>query len=302
MDKIQAIHFFLKLAETLSFKRTAQHFGVPSSTISRSLKALEKQLGVALVERTTRRVRLTEAGEWYRGEVSGPLRALSAADELVQAQAREPLGTVRITALPGYAELRLFPVLDRFRAAYPSVLCDLELTDRYQDLSTGEIDVALRVTADPPDYLVAQRLHDHSYALVASPDYLARRGRPETVAAVADHAAVVCRAHGKLHPWLAVNARGDAVPVPRTPVLVTNHGLLRLEACLAGEGLALLPRWGVSDALREGRLEEVVLPGLRVVSSVGPAMSMYLLYAPSKARLAKVRVLVDMLVEGLSQE
>ena len=130
---------------------------MPSSTVSRSIKALEEDLGTAILERTTRQVRLTEAGAWYKEEVSGPLRTLAAADEMAQAQSREPTGTVRLTALPGYGDIRLFAVIERFREMYPRIVCDVELTDSYLDLSSGEIDVALRATDDPPDYLVAKK-------------------------------------------------------------------------------------------------------------------------------------------------
>ncbi|MCO4762263.1 MAG: LysR family transcriptional regulator [Myxococcales bacterium] len=209
MDKLQAIRFFLKLGETLSFKGTATYFGVPPSTVSRSIKTLETDLGVSLVERTTRQVRLTETGHWYRGEVAAPLRALAAADEMADAHSREPTGTVRLTALPGYGEMRLFSVLDRFRAAHPRIVCDVELTDRYLDLSTGDIDIALRATADPPEYLVARRLHTHRFVLVASPGYLSEHGHPKTVAEVAHHAAIGYRGPGGIAPWMGVRPTGE---------------------------------------------------------------------------------------------
>ncbi len=299
MEKLQAIRFFLKLGETLSFKGTAAYFGVPPSTVSRAIKALEADLGVTLVERTTRQVRLTETGNWYRGEVAAPVRALAAADEMVEAQSREPAGTVRLTALPGYGELRLFAVLERFRAMYPQIVCDVELTDRYLDLSTGDIDIALRATADPPDYLVARRLHPHRFVLVAAPGYLAQHGRPRTVAEVEEHAALGYRGPNGVYPWLAVRHTGEVVTVPRKVVLITNHGLLMLRAALAGEGLAFLPLWGVSKALAEGTLEQVTVEDARFVASTGSQMSILLLYHPKKARLGKVRAMVDFLMDAL---
>lgn len=301
MDKLQAMRFFLKLGETLSFKGTAAHFGVPPSTVSRSIKALEADLGVRLVERTTRQVRLTETGDWYRSEVAPPLRALAAADDMAEAHAREPTGTVRLTALPGYGESRLFPVLERFRAAYPGIVCDVELTDRYLDLSAGDIDVAIRATADPPEYLVARRLHAHRFVLVASPGYFDRHGRPETMAEIEEHAALGYRGPRGVFPWLALRSTGEVVPVPTRVALITNHPRLILQAALAGEGLALLPQWGVSDALAEGTLEEVTLEDARLVSSAGPEVSLFLLYDPRKARLGKVRAMVDFLMGELGE-
>lgn len=301
MDKLQAIRFFLKLAETLSFKKTAIYFGVPPSTVSRSIQSLEKELGVSLVERTTRQVRLSDMGHWYRGEVAAPLRALAAADEVAEAHSSEPTGTVRLTALPGYGELRLFSVLKRFRAAHPRIVCDVELTDRYLDLSTGDIDIALRATGDPPEYLVARRLHSHRFVLVGAPSYFSKHGRPRCVREMEQHAALGYRGPRGVAPWLALRPSGEVVAVPRKLVLITNHGLLTLQAALAGEGLAFLPLWGVSDALAKGTLEEVRVDDARLVASTGQEMSLYMLYHPTKARLAKVRAMVDFLAEALAE-
>lgn len=301
MDKLQALRFFLTLSETLSFKKTAAQFGVPPSTVSRSLQALEKDLGTRLVERTTRRVRLTEAGEWYRAEVAAPLRALAAADQVVEAQAKAPSGRVRLTALPAYGDLRLFPVLDRFRSAYPQILCDLELTYRFLDLSTGDIDVAIRATADPPDYLVARRLHSHRFLLVGSPGYLDARGRPRTVEDLKKHAALAFRGPTGVLPWLATRADGRVETLSREPVLVTNHGIMLLNATLAGEGLCFLPDWGIKDPLADGRLEVVTLEDAELSCIQGPEASLYLLYDPKRARLGRVRALVDFLVQALGE-
>ena len=301
MDKLKAIHFFLKLSENLSFKETATDFGVPPSTVSRSLKALEEELGVQLLERTTRRIRLTEAGEWYRDEVGGPLRALASADEMANAQSREPMGTVRVTALQGYGELRLFSVLERFREQYPNIVCDVELTDRYLDLSSGEIDIAIRATADPPDYLVAKRLHANDWILVASPDYISRNGKPKKFSDIKEHAALAFRGPRGIMPWLAIQPSGEVITIERDVRFITNYGIQILNAAMAGEGLAFLPTWGVSDPIAEGKLEEITLENSRMDFSTSRAKSMYLLYDPSRARLGKIRATVDFLREALSE-
>ena len=300
MDKLQAIRFFLKLGETLSFKGTADYFGVPPSTVSRSIKRLEEELGTTLIERTTRQVRLTETGDWYRKEVSGPLRALAAADELAEAHAREPVGTVRLTALPGYGEIRLFPALEKFRKAHPQVICDVELSDRFLDLSTGDIDIALRATAEPPDYLVAKRLHPNEFTLVASPSYLAASSTLKTVSDIENHSALGYRGPNGIYPWLAQRPNGEIFTVGRKLTLISNQGLFLLEAVLAGEGLAFLPKWGISEALSNGRLQEVRLEDAELVKGPGPAQHIYMLFHPSKARLGKVRVMVDFLSEALA--
>ena len=302
MDKHQSIRFFLKLCETLSFKNTALHFGVPASTVSRSIKALEERLGVVLFERTTRQVRLTEAGRIYSSEVAEPMRALEAAEHHVKTQSREPEGVLRLTALPGYGELRLFAALDAFRESFPKVICDVTLTDRYLDLSTGEVDVAIRATATPPDFLVARRLHAHRYVLVAAPSYLDRCGRPQKLAELADHPALGYRSPSGVVPWLARLDSGDVVTVPRRLTYITNQGLQLLQLALRGEGLAFLPLWGVADELAAGRLEEISVEDAGFVKSTGPQMSLFLLYDPLKGRLGKIRAAVDFLVDVLADE
>ena len=302
MDKLQSIRFFLKVSETLSFKHAAIHFGVPASTVSRAIKGLEEELGVVLFERTTRQVRLTEAGGWYSAEVVDPIRALAAADDMVKAQALEPAGTLRITALPGYGEIRLFDKLDEFRSMYPNVVCDVVLTDRYLDLSTGEVDIALRATADPPDYLVAKRLHSNRFVMVGSPDYLKRQGKPTSVADIVRHDSLGYRGPNGIAPCLLRTSAGDVVPVARTFSLISNHGLQVLEATRQGQGLAFLPLWGVADSLEDGSLEQVTIKEGDFVKSTGPEMSIFLLFDPLKARLGKVRVMVDFLMRTLKEE
>lgn len=299
MDKIQAIRFFLKLSESLSFKGTAQHFGVPPSTVSRSIKALERELGATLVDRTTRRVRLTETGEWYRDEVTGPLRALATADALVDSRSREAAGTLRITALPGYGVAVLFSALKQFRATYPHIVCDVELADRCLDLSTGEIDIALRATAHPPEYLIAKRLHAHRFVLVASAEFCDQKGRPQTVAEVQNFPALAYRSPSGIKPWLATQPNGDVVTIPTTPELITNHAQLMYRSVMEGAGIALIPTWAIAEELRTGSLVEIPLDDARPVAKMGPERSIYLLYHPQKTRLGKVRAMVDFITQSL---
>ena len=163
------------------------------------LRPLRNTFGVTLVERTTRQVRLTETGTLYRDEITPALRSLSAADDLVAEHSQEASGTIRITFPPGYGELRLFKVLEKFRAHYPKVVCDMELSDNYLDLSSGEIDVALRFTHSPPEYLVAKRLHSNRFILVASPNYLDEHGRPHME--LSRYAALAYRCHQGIMEW-----------------------------------------------------------------------------------------------------
>ena len=212
------------------------------------------------------------------------------------------VGTLHITALTGYGEQRLFPALEKFRIQHPKIICDVHLTDSYLDLSTGEVDIAIRATADPPEYLVAKRLHGNRWGLVASPRYIAKHGRPQSYSDIENHASIGFRGPRGLMPWLAKKTNGEVVEIARNPTFITNHGLQILHATIAGEGLSYLPIWGVSKSIAAGQLEEITLDNSEVIFSTGPEMSMYLLYDPSKARLGKMNAMVDFLRAELTSD
>ena len=180
MDQLRALRYFSKLAETLSFSETADYFRVPSSSVSRRIKDLEETLGVELFLRTTRSVSLTDLGVLYLTEIKTALQAIEIADEMCKAQSISPSGTVRITAMPGYAELYVLPAIDRMRTLYPDLEFDLNITDQTLSLSSNDADIAIRATSDLPDQVVARRLSEHNFILVASPDFINQNGRPQT--------------------------------------------------------------------------------------------------------------------------
>lgn len=204
MDRLRALRYFVKLANTLSFSETASHFRVPSSSVSRRIKDLESELGAGLFVRTTRSVRLTEMGRLYFNEVEGALQSIEMADELVSAQSRAPTGMLRITAMPGYGERFVLPALDRLRQLHAGIDFDVNFTDQVISLSGNDVDIAIRAASELPGHVVARRLGDHRFVLVASPDYLAQNGVPRTSNDLKDHPAFMYRVpHGILN-WLAL--------------------------------------------------------------------------------------------------
>ena len=184
---------------------------------------------------------------------------------------------------------------------YPQILCDIELSDRALDLSAGEIDIALRATARPPDDLIEKRLHTHDFKLVASLEYLSREERPGNLKELAQHASLGYRGPTWVYPWYARRSDGELVEVTRNLKLITNQGLYLLEACMKGEGVAFLPRWGVRDELAKGLLEEVSLDDADVNKTPGAEQHIFMLFHPSKARLGKVRAMVDFLMAELGE-
>jgi DNA-binding transcriptional LysR family regulator len=301
MDRLRALRYFVKLANTLSFSKTADHFRVPSSSVSRRIKDLEGELGAALFERTTRSVRLTDLGKLYLGEVTGALQSIELADELVGAQSQAPSGMLRITAMPGYGERFVLPALDRLRSLYKNIDFDVNFTDQVISLSSNDVDIAIRAASTLPDQVVARRLGDNEFVLVASPDYVAQNGRPRTSAELRDHSVFMYRTPHRILDWLALRD-GVWKAIELNPKYVSNHGQSLLDSVTAGRGIAVLPNWGVARDIENGRLQILDLEDGPLSVSGNAKSGVYLLYHPPKFRLQKIRVTVDFLVAELRRD
>lgn len=301
MDRLRALRYFAMLAQTLNFSETANHFGVPSSSVSRRIKDLEADLGAALFVRTTRSVSLTDLGKLYLNEVTTALQSIDLADEMVKAQSAAPTGNVRITAMPGYAELYVFPALQRLRRLYPEIVFDLNITDQVLSLSSNDADIAIRAAADLPDQVVARRLGDHGFVLVASPDYISENGAPQRAGDLGDHPVFMYRTQRGVLNW---QTRKDETwkTIDLAPRFVSNHGPSLLESVVEGRGFALLPSWAVSAELADGRLQTIDLEDGPLSTSGNTKMAMYLLYHPPKFRLKKIKATVEFLINELKRE
>jgi len=301
MDRLRALRYFAMLAQTLNFSETARHFGVPSSSVSRRIKDLEADLGASLFVRTTRSVSLTDLGKLYLSEVTTALQSIDLADEMVKAQSAAPTGTVRITAMPGYAELYVFPALQRLRRLYPEIVFDLNITDQVLSLSSNDADIAIRAAAVLPDQVVARRLGDHSFVLVASCDYISQHGAPQRVGDLGDHPVFMYRTPRGVLNWQTLKDETWKT-IDLAPQFVSNHGPSLMESVVEGRGFALLPSWAVSAELAEGRLQAIDLEDGPLSTSGDTRMAMYLLYHPPKFRLQKIKVTAEFLITELKRE
>jgi DNA-binding transcriptional LysR family regulator len=299
MDQLRALRYFSKLAETLSFSETADYFRVPSSSVSRRIKDLEETLGVELFLRTTRSVSLTDLGVLYLTEIKTALQTIDIADEMCKAQSISPSGTVRITAMPGYAELYVLPAIDQMRTIYPDLEFDLNITDQTLSLSSNDADIAIRATSDLPDQVVARRLSKHNFILVASPDFINQNGRPQTSDDLCKFPVFMYRTpHGVLNWQAKKNQTWKDIEL--TPKYVSNNGQSLLESVVGGQGIALLPSWGVEKEISTGQLEKIELEDGRLSTNGDVKMSMYLLYHPPKFQLKKIRLTIDFLYKELN--
>ncbi len=300
MDKLRALRYFIKLADTLSFSETASFFRVPSSSVSRRIRDLEEQLGIELFHRTTRSVRLTDLGQLYFNDVNPAIQGIQLADDLVSEQSKRPSGLIRITAMPGYGELLVLPALEELQRLYPEIVLDVDFTDQVIDLASNAMDIAIRASSALPDYVVARRLTDHQFVLVASSAYLAENGVPRSVSDLEMHKGLMYRGPSGVLQWRA-QQDGLWKEVKIRPTYISNHGPSLVNSARDGRGLAFLPRWGLVEYLESGELVEITIEGEHLTINGVDNSAVYLLYHPPKFKIKKIRVVVDHLVKALSR-
>jgi DNA-binding transcriptional LysR family regulator len=301
MDKMRALQYFMKVAETGSYSRAAASFGVPASSISRLIQSLEAELGASLLHRTTRVVKITELGALYLEQIRPAISALTLADETIREQPHAPSGRVTMTAQPGYGGACLVPALSKLRKQYPDLIIDIELTDQVSNIASNDVDLAVRSTSEPPERSVARKLSDNQFVLVASPSYLDRIGIPSKLIDLERHRTLLYRSpKGVLH-WHAKTS-GGWQDVQTLPAFISNMGQALVDEALNGVGLALVPEWGVESHLAQGRLVQVSLQDAALSVSRNPNLGIYLIYHRPKYRLKKIQVTVDFLISELAEK
>ncbi|CAO3435322.1 LysR family transcriptional regulator [Azospirillum argentinense] len=288
MDSLNGFVVFVQVAETRSFVAAGRLLGVSASAVGKSVARLEEKLGVRLFHRSTRSVTLTAEGTLFLERSRRILAEIEAAElELSQASA-VPRGRLRVS-LPLVSSLVL-PVLGEFMRAYPEIELDLDFTDRMVDVIEEGFDAVVR-TGEPADSrLSARRLGNFRLLLVASPDYLARRGTPQTPADLRRHACLHYRFpnSGKLETWALRQAPGE--PELQLPTsMICNNIETRVCFALQGLGIAYLPDFAIREPLADGRLEPVL------ADHVERTGVFHVLWPASKHPSPKVRALVDFL-------
>jgi DNA-binding transcriptional LysR family regulator len=288
---------FAEVVDRRGFAAAARGLGVPKSTVSRRIAALEARLGVRLLQRTTRSVSPTEAGEALHTHAVALREQAEAAEDAVARVLREPRGTVRVTCPVTLAQTTLASALPVFLAAHPQVRIELQATNRVVDLVQDGVDVALRVRPELDEgsgSLVARNLGATRGQLVAAPALLARVGPVRTPADLARVPSVAMSAAGGVATWPLVGPAGEALEHVHRPVLVADDLQVLLRVALGGAGMALLPESLCGDALRDGSLAEV-LPGWV------PRSARVLAVFPSRRGMVPaVRRFVDFLAEHVS--
>jgi len=248
---LNSVHVFARVVELESFTAAAQQLGLPKSSVSRTVTRLEEELGVRLLQRTTRKLHLTEAGQTYFERARVALLSLEEAARAATDLSAEPRGTVRFSAPPDLGTLNLADLVTRFVRKYPRVHVEISLSSRYVDLVAEGFDLALRAGKLSDSSLVARKIGSDSLGIYASASYLRKRGRPKTLADLAQHDCVLFRGSNGKCEWRLSGPQGEKRVTVRGPVNVDEMAFVQ-QAVNAGLGIALLPSIAVRLAGARG--------------------------------------------------
>jgi DNA-binding transcriptional LysR family regulator len=291
---IATLETFVAVVETGSLSRAAEKLETTAGAVSRRLTGLEERLGLRLLNRTTRKIRLTEAGEHYYRDVRGILLALTEAEDRASHLSDAPKGTLRVAAPLSFGVRALAPLLPDFMERYPGLQLTLDLDDRMVDILATGADIALRIGPLHDSSLVARRIAVLERVFCAAPAYLERRGEPKAPAELALHACLHYSNVSFKEEWTLVS-ESDAEVVEVSGPLCANNGDLLREAALGGLGIVSLPEFIVAEDLNAGRLRRV-LSGYRT-----RPLSLSALWPSRQFVPAKVRVFADFLAEKLAR-
>lgn len=302
MGRLEDLQAFSRVVDARSFSGAAKLLGTTKSAVSKQVARLEQQLGTRLLHRTTRSISATAEGRGVYERAQRLLEEAQALDAELAGQREQPRGVLRLSTSTAFGNLQFTALMVDFCAQHPQLQVVLGLNDRYVDLAEEGFDVVLRLTGRPSPGLVARKLAEVRFVLCASPGYLAARGTPDSVAALADHR---CLRFGYLHAperWRFRHPEQGEHEVEISGALRFESGLtanssesLRIAA-LAGMGLAVLPTYAIGRDLREGRLI-ALLPDWTPLGGPAEANGLYAVYLPSRFPSPKVRALIDFLAE-----
>lgn len=293
MDRLGEMEAFVRVVEAGGFTGAAKLINMSKSAVSKHVSSLEARLGTQLLQRTTRKVTLTEIGHAYYEHALRALAAAEEADSLASAMQAVPQGHLRLTTPLSFGLRRLMPAITDYMARYPRVTVELELEDRFADLMAEGQDAAIRIGDLAPSSLRARRIGTADMLLVASPGYLAAAGTPASVEDLAAHELLAYQ-HGS-NVWRLTGPKGEERIVRPGRRLTVNNGDALSQAAERGIGIALLPAFIVGEAVAAGRLVEV-LPASR------PApIGIHVLFPPGRYLHPKLRELIDHLAEWMKR-
>jgi len=296
MDRMASMAAFTRVVGAGSFSAAAREMEVSQALVTKQIQELESWLGARLLNRTTRRLSLTEVGTGFYERAARILEAVEEAKNAAGALQTAPRGRLRINAPVSFGLLHLAPVVTDFLRRFPDVSVELLVNDRVVDLLEGEFDVGVRIGRLRDSSLIARRIAPIRLAVCAAPDYLARRGTPRTPDDLANHDCLEYTYFESRGEWRLLNSEGKEIVVPVSGRYLANNADVLRTSAIAGEGIVLLPTFIIGEDLRTGRLVRL-LPDYPP-----PEQGLHTLYPPGRHLSAKVRSFVDFLVDRFGGE
>jgi DNA-binding transcriptional LysR family regulator len=297
MDRFESMRIFTKVVEASSFTTASSGLGLSTSMVSQHIKQLEERLGARLLNRTTRRMGLTEVGRAYYDRCKRLLSDLEEAESAVGRMQVAPRGDLRVNATPVFGVLHLAPAVADFTARYPSISIEVMLSDRIVDLVDESFDVAVRVEPLPDSSLVARQIASCRIVICGAPAYFKKHGVPRTPADLANHNCLTFTGTSYTRGvWQLASSKGEALEVTPRGNLRSNNAAVLLFAASEGQGLVAMPTYMVSDALKSGSLRTVL------DDYAPPLLTIRAVYPHGRHLSAKVRTFVDFLAARFGRE
>ncbi len=293
MDQLSAMRIFVRVIQTGSFSAAAREQNSTQATASKKVAALEQKLGVKLINRSSREQSLTEAGNDYFQHCLAVLSEIDEMEASVRSRTATPKGVLRITAPIPFVRLVLAPLIPEFLARYPDIEIDMPLEERHLDLISEGIDLAIRARKLEDSSLVAKPLFSNPLILVASPDYIARKGAPAVPEDLKNHDCIVYTLNKALNNWHFRTADSEhAVAV--SGAFRSNNGETNLAVVLAGQGITQIPVWMVDEHLKRGELVQLLS------EYETDFMPINIVYPQSHYLPLKVRCFIDFISDRLT--
>ncbi|MEJ2397951.1 MAG: LysR family transcriptional regulator [Gammaproteobacteria bacterium] len=287
MDKLTRIKAFSLVVESGSFSAASERMGISRAAASKYVSQLEAQLGVRLLNRTTRHVSTTESGRIYFERCKEMLLLMDEADDMVMGLSGAPKGTLRISAPSVFAHRHLMPLLGEFNRLYPDVKMEIMVSERLVDLVDEGYDLAIRIAYQHEPELIARRLTSCKHVLVASPAYLKTAPALEVASDLHIHPCMLY-SYTQNNTW-PLEKDGKDYPVKISPVFTSNNPEVLLEAAIAGMGISTMPTFIAYEAIRNGQLQ-TVLNDYTLLN-----LDIYAVYTSRHYLPAKIRTFIDFL-------
>jgi DNA-binding transcriptional LysR family regulator len=290
MDRLYAMETFLHVVEQGSFSRAAERIGRSKAVVSKTISHLEDRLGIRLLNRTTRRISLTEAGTEYYEHCQRIVAEVNATETALTDLQKNPRGKLRLTAPMTFGTMHITPLVAEFCTRYPDIEIELELNDRHVDMVDEGYDLAVRIGRLNDSTLRGRKLVSCGIKTIAAPSYLELKGEPREPQDLSKHNCLLYSYASDLYHWSYIHS-GEAVRVPVNGNFKSNNGRAVLEACIAGLGITVLPDFICGPSLKQGLVKEILVHDHR------DPVDVYVLYPANRYVAGKVRAFIDFIVE-----